>query len=302
MGSLVSVSLPCFESRRTLGRALASLLAQSYEDWECVFVDDGSTDRPLEVVEQAADPRIRAFRLPENRGRGAARHLALAEARGDFHCMLDADDWLYPERIERQLEVFRGAPDVDLVGAGVAVVDRANRLLGVRRVGPPGAGLERFAPATGWRRIPVGHPSSMVRMPAARRAGYDPTFRRFEDKEFLLRILARGPFALLPRPIYAYREAERFDLAAALASARSARGVYRRQRRRLGGAYRSASATLAAKALAYRLAAVLGLGGWLLRRRSRPATEADRMAFETARRAVDATYFARFEDEASAAG
>ncbi len=301
MDPLVSVSLPCFDCRAHLGRALASLLAQTYESWECLFVDDGSGDRPEEVLERAADPRIRAYRLPENAGRGAARQFALERARGEYHCMLDADDWLYPRRIERQLALFRRAPELDLVGAAVAVIDIEGRLTGIRRRGPEHSEPQIRGPLTRLYRMPVGHASSMVRMEAARRAGYDPAYRRFEDKEFLLKILATGRFAVAPRPLYAYRERTRPDLAAVRDSLRSARSVYGRHRRLLGGSYPAARAMLAAREWIYRGGTALGLGGWLVSRRSKPPTPAERAEFEEARRAVDAIDRARFEESGPAA-
>ncbi len=94
MRPLVSVMMPCYNSAGTLPLALASLVAQTYENWECILVDDGSTDRPIDIVEQASDKRISFFRLDRNMGRGVAQQAALDYATGDYLCMLDADDWL----------------------------------------------------------------------------------------------------------------------------------------------------------------------------------------------------------------
>lgn len=298
---LVSVSLPYFDSRDRLAGALASLIAQTWESWECLFVDDGSTDRPREILEQAAEPRIRYFRLAENAGRGAARQLALDRARGDYHCMLDADDWIYPERVATQLGLFRDAPGLDLVGAGVAVVDSADHMTGIRRRGCRGPEPRLGGPITSLLRLPVGHASSMVRMAAARRAGYDPACSRFEDREFLLKVLVAGRFGIVPGALYAYREAERLDLAAVRASLASARAVYRRHRRRLGAGYLPARAMLAARSLAYGAGGAIGLGRWLVRRRSDTPTADERAAFDEARRGVEAVRRERFGDAAGAA-
>ena len=112
--------------------ALASLLAQTYQNWECVFVDDGSTDSPEGLVKGAKDGRIRYHRLDRNVGRGAASQFALEKSKGDFIAILDADDWYYPGKLERQIEALRREDAVALLSAGMAIVDTRNRLVGVR--------------------------------------------------------------------------------------------------------------------------------------------------------------------------
>lgn len=102
-----SVLVPFFNERETLGPALESVVAQTYDDWELVAVDDGSTDGSAEVADRLAadDPRITVIRRP-NGGLPAARNSALAVARGSFCALLDADDLWLPEKLERQLALL----------------------------------------------------------------------------------------------------------------------------------------------------------------------------------------------------
>lgn len=294
MRSLVSVAMPCFESRTTLPRALASLLGQSYDNWELLLVDDGSTDRPREILEEIADPRIRYFRLERNQGRGAARQLALDRARGDFLCMLDADDWLYPRRLEYQLEVMEVEPKVHLVCAGFAVVDRSNRITGVRRLSRRSCYPRIRGPLKSLLSLPVAHAPSMIRMTAAREAGYNAGYRRFEDKEFLLKVLLSRPYCILPRLVYAYRETERLHLPTVLAAHQSALGVFRRYQALFPISFLGAAAALGTKSLGCRIAAGFGLGRQLIARRSRRPSQAETEEFEGARRTVDRIRRARF--------
>ena len=92
----VSVIMPCFNAASTVGLALRSLQSQRWSDWECVVVDDGSTDGSAAVVESLGDARIRLVRSAERGGRGVARQRALDACRGRFLAMLDADDFYYP--------------------------------------------------------------------------------------------------------------------------------------------------------------------------------------------------------------
>ena len=115
----VSVLVAAHDCAATIGTALRSLQAQTMTAWEAIVVDDASRDDTADrvAVLAAGDPRIRLLRLSENRGAYAARNAALAEARGTFATLLDADDWAHPLRLERQLAALtRGAGDVGCMG------------------------------------------------------------------------------------------------------------------------------------------------------------------------------------------
>ncbi|HEX6624955.1 MAG TPA: glycosyltransferase [Pyrinomonadaceae bacterium] len=113
---LVSVVVPTYNYGRFIGETLDSLRAQTYPDWECVVVDDGSTDDTEEIVARvaAADPRVRYLRQ-RNRRQAVAKNKGLADARGVYVQFLDADDLLEPRKFERQVEYLERHPEVDLV-------------------------------------------------------------------------------------------------------------------------------------------------------------------------------------------
>lgn len=99
--SLVSIIIPCYNTEKFVGEAIASALSQTYRNVEVVVVDDGSSDRSLEVIQSFKD-RIRYAATP-NRGACAARNLGLALSQGEYIQFLDADDVLLPKKIETQL-------------------------------------------------------------------------------------------------------------------------------------------------------------------------------------------------------
>lgn len=113
-GPLVSVIVAAYRAEATLPATLRALSAQSWRDLEVLVVDDASPDGTAEVAARAAaaDPRIRLIRLDRNRGAYGARNAALAEARGDFVTLQDADDWCHPERIALQAGALMAAPDL----------------------------------------------------------------------------------------------------------------------------------------------------------------------------------------------
>ncbi|WP_425557442.1 glycosyltransferase [Deinococcus aluminii] len=117
---LVSVLMPTFKQASFLPRALESLLAQSWEDWELIVVDDGSPDDTARVIQPyLADPRISFHRLERNGGLGAALNHATALARGRYLAYLPSDDVYYREHLEQLVGVLEAHPPVDLAYGGV---------------------------------------------------------------------------------------------------------------------------------------------------------------------------------------
>ncbi|WZP00183.1 glycosyltransferase [Isosphaeraceae bacterium EP7] len=276
---LVSIAMPCHNATRTLPMALASLRAQTYEHWECLLVDDGSTDRPGELIAHAGDSRIRYIRLDRNRGRGFARQVALDHARGEFLGMLDADDWFYPSKLARQVDFLRSAPDVALVSTGMAIVAGRDELVGIRCCGPSDRSSVARGEMSRLAQPPLAHAPSLIRMPAARRAGYDATINLGEDVDFLIRVLLEGRYAILPAPAYAYSEHESVTLEKIVGGLRSLRRVFRKHKERFPIESRANVAKVMAKEGIYRSGFALGLGYRLIKRRSRTPTADERSGF-----------------------
>jgi glycosyltransferase involved in cell wall biosynthesis len=115
-GPLVSVVVPTYNYGRFLGEMLDSVLAQTYRNWECVVVDDGSTDDTKEVVARysEADGRVR-YVGQENRGQPAALNTGLRNFAGEYLQILDADDLIEARKLERQVESLEKHPEFDIV-------------------------------------------------------------------------------------------------------------------------------------------------------------------------------------------
>jgi len=202
--------IPVHNGKDSIARAIASLLAQTVGDWEAVVVDDGSTDGTGHAVQAFGDSRIRLFSLGRNRGRGAARQFALERCAGEFLAMVDADDWWYPWKLERQLAFLEQHPDIGAVSAAMASVGENGEFRGVR--GPTGItdGVKEFSPLRSLSGFDVPHAPSLVKMELARSVGYHVDLRRSEDLVFLARVLRCAPYAILPEVLYAYTDAGSF--------------------------------------------------------------------------------------------
>jgi len=115
----VSVCLPTYNGAEYIEAALRSILHQTYQDFELLVVDDGSTDATLDIVRSFSDPRIRVHRNPERLGIPANWNRCLELAGGAFVCLFHQDDAMLPENLERKVQVLSADETVGFVHSGV---------------------------------------------------------------------------------------------------------------------------------------------------------------------------------------
>jgi glycosyltransferase involved in cell wall biosynthesis len=120
----VSVVTTVYNGEPYADRAIPGILAQTFEDFEYILVDDGSTDRTPEILRDLAarDPRVRIF-SPGRRGVAAAANYGIAQARGEYIARQDFDDRSYPERLRLQVALLDAHPEVGVVGGYYVLVD-----------------------------------------------------------------------------------------------------------------------------------------------------------------------------------
>ena len=106
----LSVIVPVYKAEAVLETCVASVLAQTFSDWELLLIDDGSPDGSGKLCDDyaAQDSRVRVFHKP-NGGVSSARNLGMAEAVGDYILFIDADDWIAPESCQTLLDALEGA-------------------------------------------------------------------------------------------------------------------------------------------------------------------------------------------------
>jgi glycosyltransferase involved in cell wall biosynthesis len=193
----VSVILPTFNRSRTLATAIASVLNQTYRDFELIVVDDGSVDESEALVARIKDKRLKYIKRPRNGGAGAARNTGLLAAAGEYIAFQDSDDIWLPNKLERQLGLFATLP------AEIGVVTGAKILYGRDDSFAFGPGRVSYLPP------PKGVPNSVDESPAERilwenrislqntlfrmdcypdRAWFDSLARANEDWEFAVRL------------------------------------------------------------------------------------------------------------------
>jgi glycosyltransferase involved in cell wall biosynthesis len=189
---LISVIVPAYNGETVLAAALQSVREQSYQNLEVLVVDDGSTDRTLEIARAAArlDARFQVF-SQANTGVSGARNLAISHAKGDWLAFLDADDAWLPDKLRAQMALVAEDPQVNLLFSNYFLWDGQNNL-GLRYL-RPGKLPTGDVSARLIRSDLFGMSSVVVRRREVERVGaFDPEATPAEDWDFWLRMLEEG--------------------------------------------------------------------------------------------------------------
>jgi glycosyltransferase involved in cell wall biosynthesis len=199
----VSVLMSVFNAEPHLRDAVKSILAQTFEDFEVLIINDGSTDGSARVLSAFTDPRIRIFEQ-ENRGLVPSLNRGLREARGQYIARMDADDICTPRRLKLQVDYLDSHPQIALVGGFVATMDEEGNSLAPMVRFP--IRHEEIWSKLGRRPWVMCHPTVMYRHEVAVDIGmYNPAFAHAEDVEFFARMMSRYRAINLPEVILHYR-------------------------------------------------------------------------------------------------
>ncbi|HEX5316758.1 MAG TPA: glycosyltransferase family A protein, partial [Candidatus Kapabacteria bacterium] len=119
----ISIILPTYNRARLVMRAIQSIQAQTFSDWELLIIDDGSRDGTYDFVttEMNGDKRVR-YHYATNRGLAMARNIGLSMSRGNYFTFLDSDDEYLPDHLAIRAEYLRAHPEVELLHGGVEVI------------------------------------------------------------------------------------------------------------------------------------------------------------------------------------
>lgn len=124
----VSVIIPTYNRAHLIGKAIKSVLNQTYKDFEVTVVDDGSTDNTEEIVKSFTDFKIHYICHKHNRGASAARNTGIKASRGEYIAFLDSDDEWLPEKLDKQMKTFNSeSSEVGVVYTGDYYVDEKDK-------------------------------------------------------------------------------------------------------------------------------------------------------------------------------
>ncbi len=122
MEPAITVLMPVFNGERFLGEAIGSILDQTFTDFEFLIIDDGSTDKTMDIIKSHQDDRIRLIKNEKNLGISKSLNKGIDLARASLIARMDADDISYPDRLERQYNYLAGNPDCALVSSSARVI------------------------------------------------------------------------------------------------------------------------------------------------------------------------------------
>lgn len=209
MSPEISILLPVWNAETTLPTCLKSIIRQRDIAWECVLVDDGSTDGSLEIARSWADrdSRIRVHSRP-HAGLIPTLNAGIEICTAPVIARMDADDWMHRDRLRQQAEALAEHPELDAVGCFARSFPRRELQAGRRRyedwlhslVDPQTIWRERFI------ECPIAHPTLAIRRRTLLEFGYrDRDWP--EDYDLLLRLLRRGPrVGIVTRRLLGWRE------------------------------------------------------------------------------------------------
>lgn len=204
MSSKISVVMCCYNAEQHLKKAVDSILSQTFEDFEFIIWNDGSTDKTESIIKSYDDKRIQYY-YHENTGLGQALRMACEKAQASIIARMDADDVALPNRLSIEYDCLSKNEDVALVSSAVYYIDDNDTILG------------RSFPYTKHRKLrnlllkgqnAIVHPSSMFRKNIYEKAGGYLNLKKAQDLVLFSRMSNYGKIVNYPFPLIYYRISE----------------------------------------------------------------------------------------------
>jgi glycosyltransferase involved in cell wall biosynthesis len=196
----VSVIIPTYNRAHLLDRAIKSVLSQTYQDFEVIVVDDGSSDNTEDVIKSIGDARLLYVRHEKNVGSNAARNTGIRLARGKYISFQDSDDEWHPDKLERQVPVLEDNPDVGGVYSGFWRIKDGDRIYFPFPSRRPRNGHINESLLYGNF---VTTQALLIRADVLRKTeGFDEKIPRLQDWELMLRLSKVCRFRFIDEPLF----------------------------------------------------------------------------------------------------
>lgn len=194
---MISVVIPLYNKEASIAQSLRSVLSQSYQDFEVVLVDDGSTDGSVSIVESMQDPRIRLIKQ-ENGGPSKARNTGVKNAKGEWILFIDADDEMLPGAIGYFVQKIKAHPNVDMFLGEVLVNNGKSEYL--QRKYDEGLVRNPFK-AHVFRQLHQCSGTTVYRKSIVEKHPFDKRVRRYEDLQRIFKLYREYSLYLCPQPV-----------------------------------------------------------------------------------------------------
>ncbi len=200
----VSVLMPAYNAEKYIGEAIESILNQTFKDFEFIIIDDCSTDNTWGIIQKYAekDNRIVILRNEKNSKIPKTLNRGLSISRGKYIARVDADDWSYPYRLDKQINFMESHPEVGVSGGNMEVCDETMNKIGLRRYNLDDGKIRKKI----FRYSPFSHPLIIFRADVAQNLrGYNEDLSDAEDYDLYFRIGRYYKFSNLDDILLKYR-------------------------------------------------------------------------------------------------
>ena len=202
----IAIMMPVYNGEKTLPLAIKSIEAQTYQNWKCYIVNDGSTDSTKEILDALTDPRFVIIHFNENKGRPIARQTSLDAAEGEYIAFLDADDIFHPEKLEKQVKILEAHKNVDLVSCGNLCYGNNFTPISYRGVGK---GLIQEYNVD--KKVSMALRTSLLRLKECKKVSFKSDLMLAEDTDFLEKFLPNRKYIIQDEILYYYSEFDSVD-------------------------------------------------------------------------------------------
>lgn len=203
---MISVIMPAYNAEKYIASAIESILNQTYQAFELIIVDDGSTDSTVGIIRSYMenDSRIRLIQN-EHGGANKARNTAIDAAQYEWIACLDADDVAYPERFEKQIAYLDANPDVVVLGSYMHQINVEGKIIGTIQIGP--TSVDAFNAMDRARQVAIiTNPTAIFSREIAIKVGcYDERLTAAQEIELWDRMSEFGALVVIPEPLIQYR-------------------------------------------------------------------------------------------------
>ncbi|MCT7964361.1 glycosyltransferase [Laspinema sp. D1] len=198
----ISVIIPAYNAEKTIQETIESLLNQTFQDFDVIVINDGSTDRTGEIVSNFTDSRIQVFSFP-NSGAPKSRNVGFSKSSGEYIAFLDADDLWTPDKLEAQLQALQAHPEVGVAYSWSDCIDESSCFL--RRGGHITVNGDAYPQLLMMDILENGSNPLIRRQALLEINGFDETLPAGQDWDLYLRLALRYHFVTVPRSQVLYR-------------------------------------------------------------------------------------------------
>jgi glycosyltransferase involved in cell wall biosynthesis len=199
---IISVIMPVYNAELYVGKSIDSILNQTYKDFEFIIINDGSTDKSLEIIKSFSDPRIKII-SHTNKGIIYSLNEGMAVSKGKYIARMDADDISLIDRFEKQISFLETNPTIAMCGTWAEVINDSGLVTGSYEHPPINSVSIRSYIL--WHN-PFIHPTVMMRRDIFKNTDwYDSRFKHAEDYELWTRIVFNHDVANIPEKLLQYR-------------------------------------------------------------------------------------------------